>query len=328
VQLLPLTFLLALAPMTPASSVAEGLAPVSQRASPDTAASPFELPGREEDARVARIAYRLALTGRARCAAPVPLLGMVLQHLTQFEREDRPNMVAALAIDRGPATIAVVPDGAAARAGIRAGDVLLAINGQPLPPEPGVNAPFSAPLAHARADSIYDLLERTAAHPFTLTIWRHGEKRDFRIEAPLGCPSRVHLARSDQRNAYADGVHVFLTTGLLARLHSDDELAFLIAHEMAHNILGHAAIMRSDAVKHGLGRTLGHSGAVVRGTERAADHLGGQLMLNARFDPLGGVAVLRRLGGTDFGITLFQSHDPVGARIAAMGSLVRETATD
>jgi predicted Zn-dependent protease len=132
------------------------------------------------------------------------------------------------------------------------------------------------------------------------------------------CPSHAHLARSNQRNAYADGRHVFLTTGLLSRLQNDDELAFIIAHEMAHNILHHATIMRGGEVRHGLGHTLGRSGQIVRETEREADALGSDLMIDAGFDPVRGAAILKRLGRGDLGIDLFAAHDSAGKRIAAM----------
>lgn len=309
-------------PLAPPSSA--GVPAQNAQSAPSVEiADRFLLPGREADARVAEIAFKLARSGAARCPAPVPLLGTVFQHLSQFEVADRTGMIAALGLDRGPAAIALVHAGPAARAGLRAGDVLLAIDGQPLPAEMGLDAPFSAPQAHARADLVDNLLEQAAAKPFTVTVLRGGVSLTLPIDAPRGCPSQVFLARSDQRNAYADGRHVFLTTGLLAKLRNDDELAFLMAHEMAHNILGHAAIMRSAAVKRGIGRTLGRSGAVVRETERSADRLGVQLMMDAGFDPLKGIEVLRRLDGADFGVALFQEHDPAGTRMTAIRKLVQ-----
>jgi hypothetical protein len=278
----------------------------------------LQLPGREQDARVARIAFRLATIGQVRCPAPVPTMGLVLQHLSQFETADRPGMVAQLGLDRGPGVIVVVPGSPAAMAGIHAGDVLLAIDGMDLPPEPDLSQPFDAQRAHARADAIADLL--APAKPVTITLLRAGTTRAVRVAPLPACPSRVHLARSAQRNAYADGRHVFLTTGLLSLLRSDDELAFIIAHEMAHNILGHATIMRSDKVKGGLGRTLGQSGQIVRRTEREADLLGGDLMIDAGFDLVAGTNILSRLG-SDLGIALFASHEPAGKRIATLRAL-------
>lgn len=282
----------------------------------------FQLPGREDDARVARIAFRLATNGRARCANPVPATGMVLQHLSQFRAADRPGMIATLALDRGPAVIAIVPGSPAAIAGIHTQDVLLSVEGADLPRESSLPPAFDPARAHARADFVADMLARSGTKPFNLVLLRDGRTLALRVVLVSACAGQVELARSAQRNAYADSRHVFLPTGLVEGVRSDDELAFVIAHEMAHVILGHAAIMRSDKVSHGLGRTLGESGRMVRDTERQADTLGGRLMLDAGYDPVVGAAILGRLDVIDIG--LFAAHDTSGSRIARMRALVAE----
>ncbi len=276
------------------------------------------LSGREEDGRVEQIAFRLAVAGRMRCAELTPNLGLVLQHLSQFELVDRPGMIASQSLDRGPGVTVVAPDSPAAAAGIRPGDILLAIDGRALPPETALSASFDAAHAHARADAVQDLLEKTGTRRFPITVLRKDGVTVTDVTPLPTCPSHAHLARSNQHNAYADGRHVFLTTGLLSRLQNDDELAFIIAHEMAHNILHHATIMRVADVKHGLGHTLGRSGRIVRETEREADALGGDMMIDAGFDPVRGAAILKRLGGGDLGIDLFAAHNSAGKRIAAM----------
>lgn len=278
---------------------------------------PATLPGREEDGRVADIAFRLAVAGHTRCQQLEPTLGLVLQHLSQFEPSERAGLTNSYALDQGPGVIVVVPTGPTAGV-MEPGDVLLAIDGSALPPEVGLPTRFDARVAHARADAVDDLLAANTA-PFAITLLRKGNVSTVRVIPLLACPSHVHLARSGQRNAYADGRHVFLTTGLLAKIHDDDELAFVIAHEMAHNILRHAAVMRSNSVKHGLGHTLGNSGRIVRQAERDADALAGVLMIDAGFDPVGGAAVLTRLGNN---LGLFEAHDSAGRRIAAMQTVV------
>lgn len=260
-----------------------------------------------------------------RCPTVSPALGLVLQHLLQFELSDRAGLASASALDRGPGVIVVVPGSPAAKAGIQADDVLLAIDGVALPREDGLDLPFAAPRAHVRADAVQDLLERGERSTVALTVLRGGTTITARVAFLPACPSRVHLARSGQRNAYADGRHVFLTTGLVSQLKDQDELAFVIAHEMAHNILGHAAIMRGRAVRGGIGRALGSSGRIVRATEDAADTLGGELMLDAGFDPVAGSELLRRFGGA--GVDLFGTHASADARIAAMQALARARTT-
>lgn len=279
------------------------------------------IPGREQDARVAGIAFRLATRGTRMCPILHQSIGMGLQHLTQYEQAHRVEQITLHSLDHGPGVTLVVPHGPAALAGIQVGDILTEINDVKLPPEQAVDLPFEASRAHERADAVIDLINAAAARPFLkLTMLRSGIFISLTVHPTPACPSQVHLARSNQRNAFADGRHIFLTTGLTAQLRSDDELAFFIAHEMAHNILGHAAVMRGDAVKQGLGRTLGRSGKLIRSIERDADMLGGRLMIAAGYDPVAGAAALLRL---DSGIGgPFALHASPKRRIAAMRMLM------
>src|SRR5439155_26586620 len=100
------------------------------------AASPPAVPGtalRAENQRVATVAYRLALAGKAQCPESYPLTGLLLHHLSEYDGQGRATEIANHFLDRGPGVLATVPDSPAAQAGLLAGDVLLDVNGQPFP---------------------------------------------------------------------------------------------------------------------------------------------------------------------------------------------------
>src|SRR5215213_1968260 len=88
---------------------------------------------RQDDLRVGLVAYRLALAGVASCPERYPLTGLLYHHLAEYDPANRPLMVQRYGLDRGPGILAVLADSPAARAGLVAGDVLLSVNGRPLP---------------------------------------------------------------------------------------------------------------------------------------------------------------------------------------------------
>lgn len=271
------------------------------------------------DRLVSDIAFRLASTGRSRCPLARRTSGLTLRHLGQYEAADRPAIVA-IGLDRGPAVLAVAAGSPAATADIRPGDILLAVAGAPPPPE-DATLPFDAKRARTNADAVLALVAESGAPSVELRLLRDGQALTATLRPIEACRSIVHLARSDQRNAYADGAHVFVTTRMVADARGEDEVAFVIAHEMAHNALGHAAAMRRAGVRRGLARTLGRSGTTLREAERAADRLGTELMLDAGYDPVAGAEILHRLGGPDLGIAFLAAHDAASARIDAIRAI-------
>jgi predicted Zn-dependent protease len=141
-------------------------------------------------------------------------------------------------------------------------------------------------------------------------------------------PWRFVVLQDDTVNAFAaPGGYVFVTRGLVARLHNEAELAGALGHEIAHVVLKHqlAAIRRDagsqllgtftqDAVAQRAGqasippqvvdavssqaKTL-YSRGLDKSDEYAADRLGAQLAARAGYDPYGLMAVLETLDSMD-----------------------------
>lgn len=125
----------------------------------------------------------------------------------------------------------------AAKAGLRQGDRLLAAAGTPLP---------EGPNALSQAGAVFGpIMSKQASLP--LSIERNGSPRDLTVPVTRACAFAIELGNADNINAYADGSRVMVTRGMLGFAQSDDELAFVLARTMAHNMLGHAATQRNAA---------------------------------------------------------------------------------
>jgi predicted Zn-dependent protease len=85
--------------------------------------------------------------------------------------------------------------------------------------------------------------------------------------------------------ARADGILVLLYAGMLRFSDNDDELATVIAHELAHNILRHRARLNAANIQRGLAQNFGRNARLTRATEEEADRLSVWLMADAGYDP-------------------------------------------
>lgn len=149
-----------------------------------------------------------------------------------------------------------------------------------------------------------------------LTILRAGKSRTITIVPTRGCASDVQLIPSTTIDSWADGGYVSITTALLAFTRSDDELAIVIGHEMAHNILGHPARLDAEKVDRGLLRILPRNAAKIRTTERQADYVGLYLVALAGYDIHRAPDFWRRFG-KEYGVGIFGDGTHPGATARA-----------
>jgi Zn-dependent protease with chaperone function len=132
-------------------------------------------------------------------------------------------------------------------------------------------------------------------------------------------PYEFHVVETDDVNAVAfPGGFVYAFAGLIEALPSDDALAFVISHEIAHAAKRHWARRYEKAVKLSV-LTLGYGDVLhiflqphySRRYESEADHYGMLWAAKAGFAPDGALEAMRtlkELARTSGGIPIFRSH--------------------
>jgi predicted Zn-dependent protease len=141
--------------------------------------------------------------------------------------------------------------------------------------------------------------------------------RRIPVRATAGCASRFQVVPSDQHSAKADGRYVQLTTSLVAYTRDDHELAALVAHELAHNILQHRTRLNEAGVNRDAVIHSPRDARLFQLTEFEADRLAVHLMERAGYDPAAAVRLWTRQG-RDGGDSKTGSHPSWGLRISAM----------
>jgi beta-barrel assembly-enhancing protease len=162
-------------------------------------------------------------------------------------------------------------------------------------------------------------------------------------------PWTYHILNDSQVNALAaPGGFIFVTSGLLRFVKSDDELAFVLGHETTHVAHRHAvdlaqkdmelqlgALLISQLLFGGnmtasqlaqLGRALINA-KYSREKEAEADHFGVIFAKKAGFDPTASVAFMERLAKTETGgsgLPWLASHPDTPSRVAALREELRQ----
>lgn len=287
-------------------------APVQATSASDTAQEPYAAALarlQQYDRQLQSTGWRLAAGNAPFCADARPAIGLLLQDMMAYADPD--NVRAAIGIDGDVAVQALAEGGPAALAGLMPNDEVLAINGQTM-----AQYPVSGARDYRRLEALHDRLDEALAKSGRVTLRiRTGATpaRNVTIHGVPACPSRFEIL-TGKGGAQADGTrvvigHRFGKSGRAADGLSDDEYAAVVAHELAHNLLGHRAHL--DEVGRGWGR--------VRRTEREADRLSVWLLANAGYPPESGPRLMGGWGRKrDIGFLKIPTHEGWSTRVTNM----------
>jgi membrane-associated protease RseP (regulator of RpoE activity) len=177
-------------------------------------------------ARLLAVSYAIRTAGTPLCGDAIgPILGIAVWRSNPlfgrpfFEALERIYGVWAGSL----AVVAVQPGSPAERAGIRVGDQILRLGGEAV-------------------HSDIDLFDRAAAFEvgtIPIALLRDGREARVAVDPLPACRPEAFIEIGDlMLTDRARGDHFYVTSGFIRFAKTDDELALVVAHELAHRISG------------------------------------------------------------------------------------------
>jgi membrane-associated protease RseP (regulator of RpoE activity) len=174
------------------------------------------------------VAYRITTANREFCDKwVIPQLGLFAATPASLPSKYRKFSREALGLRWVSATvISLVPDGAAAKAGMKDKDELISFNGWKVP-------------VTAIPRWISAFLEENGERAITIAVKRNDEDMTFTVTPVTGCAIPIYLETNPEANAYTDYSKIVIQSGWLRLTQTEADLAAVVGHELAHNTMGH-----------------------------------------------------------------------------------------
>lgn len=257
------------------------------------------------DARVADVAWTLARANADLCPVTRLRAGWALQSASQYGGELRPLAEARYGLDGDLPGILAAPEGSpTAAAGLAPGDLILSANGAPLSRGADVSESYEGLQANiARLD------EAASRGPVVLRVRGVGGERDATLHPVIACIYPTQVEVTGTLRSRADGRNIFISDGMVGVAANDDQLAFVLAHELAHAVLEHRTQPDVTGARGAANASITLRRGLSLSAEADADRLGLFLLARAGFDPYAAVEFL----------TAYEAADP-GARYAQINA--------
>ncbi|MDO8346471.1 MAG: M48 family metallopeptidase [Rugosibacter sp.] len=176
-----------------------------------------------EQVRLADVSWLLQTKGRAICRDDVrPILGIS----TMSKPNDAMGEIYAekFGIKDGITVFHVITGSPSDSAGIKRGDILAKINDR--------NVEKGKPI-----EELFGAWEQ--GRSVRMTLERQGKPVTATLTPLVACKYAVGLSPEQIINAFADGNRVMIARGMMSFAKTDNELALVVSHEIAHNSMKH-----------------------------------------------------------------------------------------
>lgn len=218
--------------------------------------------------RLHTVAFPILRAASEFCEATKPFFGLSMAGRDNLpETIDGWNLVGGVA-GVGATVLYAVPGSPADLMGLREGDVVRSSNG------------FALARGSEASPFLFDAAEERDAFPKQLLVRRGMVRQVVQVSPVEVCDIGVDLSVTTAAAAWARNNKLAVSHAMLKLVANEDELAFVISHEISHIILGHST------------SSFGRGSA---GLEREADHVGVYLMARADYDSVRGTALLLRM---------------------------------
>lgn len=243
------------------------------------------------DQRVTSVSYRLLKANAPFCDDQMWHLGWQLHDLENYGDKQSARKAYQLSDDYiGIAALA--PNGPAAKAGLRIGDWIA--EAEPVSgiadtsTKPGWR-PFESAELTERFQRFFDANKALQIRHIVKGDTSEDSRRTITITPDRTCSSLFQIEPSKDRSAYTDGKLITVTSHIVDLARDDHELAAILAHEVAHNLLRHPEKLDALKIDRGILGAFGKDANRVKATEIEADQLSIWLMANAGFEPQGAI---------------------------------------
>jgi len=289
---------------------AAACAPVSQLPQVDKALAEIEAEKQRElvfaqyrgyRQRLNNVAYPILRANTELCGEKVRFgSGMGVINKYSFPKDLRKAAYKIANVDEVPTVAYIAKDSPADRAGFKPGDRIISFND------------WSAPIGEESMGDIYEKYQDFAKQnkPIKFLISRTDKRMTLTIEPEKVCGYSAHVSLRGEVNAFADGKRTVFFAGMMEFAKTDEELAIVVGHEIAHNHMGHLlkkqgnALLGSifDILAAGAGvNTGGAFGQIAAGAfsqefEAEADYVGLYLTTRAGFSIESAPNFWRRMG--------------------------------